>query len=571
MILSSAEQIREYTEKGFWGRETISDLFRKHVQNKPGAMALVDPPNRAELVSGNPERLTYGEAGAMADKLANAWVKKGIGKDDIVLVQLPNIVELVLVYLAAARIGAIVTPVPVQYRTHELKQVVALTEPKAYITAAHLHGFALLDMALGMKESMPSLMCMMSIGTDASAHSPAGADVMDLNSVLLGSNDISALDEYLKTLEVSANDIFTICWTSGTEADPKGVPRSHNHWIWISYGSIDGCQIGEGYTLLNPFPMVNMAGIGGMLVPWLLTGGKLVMHHPLNLPVFLAQLGSEKVDYTVVPPALLTGLLMKPELLRGADLSNIKTIGSGSAPLSTWMVKEWQERHGIKIVNIFGSNEGASFTSGPNEFPNPADRAQYFPRFGVKGFEWRSRIAAQMESKLIEPVTKASINVPGIPAEMAIKSPGIFPGYWKRPDLTAKVLDKDGFFYTGDLFEIAGSGKVFDRYKFVGRLKDIIIRGGTNVSSEEVEALISEHPKVLEVAVVGQPDDRLGEKVCAAVVPAKGQSITLEEIVEFLKAKDIAVYKLPENLVVLEALPRNPVGKVLKRLLRSKL
>ncbi len=569
MILSPQEQIREYTEKGYWGTQTISDLFRKHVEQKPDAEALADPPNRAELVAGKPTRLTYREAGAMADKLANAWVKKGIGKDDIVLVQLPNVVELVLVYLAAARIGAIVTPVPVQYRTHELKQVAQLTEPKIYVTASQMHGFGMLDMALGLKDSIPSLLCIMSIGTDSKEHS--SAEVVDLNSVLLGNGGTDKLAEYLKTLSVSANDVFTICWTSGTEADPKGVPRSHNHWIWISYGSIDGCQIGEGYTLLNPFPMVNMAGIGGMLLPWLMTGGKLVMHHPLNLPVFLAQLGSEKVDYTVVPPALLTGLLMKPELLRGADLSNIKTIGSGSAPLSPWMVKEWQERHGIKVVNIFGSNEGASFTSGPKEFPKPEDRAQFFPRFGVKGFEWSSRIAAQMETKLIEPMTKASINVPGIPAEMAIRSPGIFPGYWKRPDLTAKVLDKDGFFYTGDLFEIAGAGKVFDRYKFVGRLKDIIIRGGTNVSSEEVEALIAEHPKVLEVAVVGQPDDRLGEKVCAAIVPAKGQTITLEEIVEFLKGKDIAVYKLPENLIVLEALPRNPVGKVLKRLLRAKI
>jgi acyl-CoA synthetase (AMP-forming)/AMP-acid ligase II len=261
---------------------------------------------------------------------------------------------------------------------------------------------------------------------------------------------------------------------------------------------------------------------------------------------------------------------MRPELLGAADLSSIKTIGSGSAPLSPWMVKEWQDKRGVRIVNIFGSNEGASFTSGPNEFPDPTERAQFFPRFGVKGYEWRSRVASQMETKLVEPVTKTSINVAGIPGEMAIRSPGIFPGYWKRPDLTAKVFDEGGYFYTGDLFEVAGKGRDFNRYKFVGRLKDIIIRGGTNISSEEIEALIAEHPKVLEVAVVGHPDERLGEKVCAVVVPAKGQSVSLEEIVEFLKGKDIAVYKLPEKLLVVESLPKNPVGKVLKRLLRNR-
>ncbi len=564
MILSSESQIREYTEKGAWGTETLSDLFLRNVRASASALAVVDPPNRADLVFGQPKRLTWAELARLVDNLASTLVKRGIKKDDVILVQLPNVVELVMTYLAAARIGAILTPVPVQYRTHELNQVAALTEPRALITAKNFGGFGLLDMALGARASIPSLSVVVAVGTDL----PSG--VLSFEEILLSPGYPRELDAYLRETTISANDVHTICWTSGTEADPKGVPRSHNHWIWIAYASIDGCALEPGATLLNPFPMVSMAGIGGMFVPWLILGGKLALHHPLSLPLFLGQIEAEKVDYTVVPPALLTMLLMRPELMQSADMSSVKTIGSGSAPLSPWMVKEWQDKHGIRVVNIFGSNEGTSFTSGPNEFPDPVERAQYFPRFGVKGFEWRSRVAANMETKLVEPVTKTTINVAGIPGEMAIRSPGIFPGYWRRPDLTAKVFDEGGFFYTGDLFEIAGKGREFNRYKFVGRLKDIIIRGGTNISSEEIEALIAEHPKVLEVAVVGHPDERLGEKVCAVVVPAKGQSVSLEEIVEFLKGKDIAVYKLPEKLLVVEALPKNPVGKVLKRLLRNR-
>lgn len=564
MILSSQSQIREYTEKGYWGAETLSDIFLRNARATPSAVALVDPPNRPDLVGGEPKRLTYAELARLVDNLASTLVKRGIKKDDVLLVQLPNIAELAMVYLAASRIGAIVTPVPVQYRTHEIKQVAALTEPRALITAKSHAGFGLLEMALSARASIPSLGLVIAAGTDL----PEG--VLSLEEILLSPGYPKELEAYLRGVTISANDIHTIAWTSGTEADPKGVPRSHNHWIWIAYGSIDGCALEPGYTLLNPFPMVSMAGIGGMFVPWLLLGGKLVMHHPLSLPVFLMQIGVEQVDYTVVPPALLTTLLMRPELLGAADLSSIKTIGSGSAPLAAWMVRDWQNMRGVKVVNIFGSNEGASFTSGPYEFPDPGERAQFFPRFGVEGFSWRSRIGSQMETKLIEPVTKTTINVPGIPGEMAIRGPGIFPGYWKRPDLTAKVFDAEGFFYTGDLFEISGKGRDFNRYKFVGRLKDIIIRGGTNISSEEIEALIAEHPKVLEVAVVGHPDERLGEKVCAVVVPVKGQAPTLEELVDFLKAKDIAVYKLPEKLLVVEALPKNPVGKVLKRLLRNR-
>jgi acyl-CoA synthetase (AMP-forming)/AMP-acid ligase II len=345
------------------------------------------------------------------------------------------------------------------------------------------------------------------------------------------------------------------------------VPRSHNHWIWIAWASVDGCEFERGHSLLNPFPMINMAGIGGMFVPWLLTGGKLVMHQPFDLQVFLGQIVLEKINYTVAPPALLNMLLMRPDVLQKVDLSSIKNIGSGSAPLSPWMVTKWQEEYLIPVINIFGSNEGASFTSGMQEFPDPAIRAQYFPRFGVPGFKWASRVAAQMSTKLV--ADGVVVSQPGIPAEMAIKGPGIFPGYYNRPELTKKAFDQDGYFYTGDLFEIAGEPGNLNAYKFVGRAKDIIIRGGMNISAEEVESLLIGHPKVAEVVIVGYPDERLGEVACAVVVPKPGQEVTLEDINALLIEKDVAIYKRPEKLIVMSALPRNPVGKLLKRSIKE--
>ena len=345
------------------------------------------------------------------------------------------------------------------------------------------------------------------------------------------------------------------------------MPRSHNHWIWIAYASVDGCEFDPGHKLLNPFPMINMAGIGGMFVPWLISGGKLVMHQPFDLQVFLGQIVMEKINYTVAPPALLNMLLMRPEVLSKVDLSSIKNIGSGSAPLSPWMVAKWQEEYKVPVINIFGSNEGASFTSGMLEFPDPTIRAQYFPRFGVPGFSWKSRVSSQMQTKLV--ANGEVVTEPNIPGEMAIKGPGIFSGYYHRPELTAKSFDQDGYFYTGDLFEIAGEPGNLNAYKFVGRAKDIIIRGGLNISAEEVEGLVMGHPKVAEVACVGYPDERLGEITCAVVVLKPGQEVTLEEINAVLRAKDVAVYKLPEKLVTIPALPRNPVGKVLKRTIRE--
>jgi acyl-CoA synthetase (AMP-forming)/AMP-acid ligase II len=516
---------------------------------------------------GEAERLTYAELKKASERLAGGLLEIGLGRDDLLMVQLPNVVELVLVYLAAARIGAIVSPLPVQYRKHELRQVMGLTEPRVFVTTSDFGGFDFAEMVGEIRFEFPSLERVVCIGEEV----PEGASrLADLTSA---ERNEEVLRDYLgsKDHQVCANDILTACWTSGTEGEPKGVPRSHNHWIWIAYATLDGCELNPGCHLLNPFPLVNMAAIGGMLVPWLLTGGRLVLHHPTDLAVFLAQIQSEKINYTVAPPALLSMLLMKPEILSNTDLSSVQNIGSGSAPLSPWVVSQWQQKYGIHVINMFGSNEGAALTSGLEEFRDPADRAQYFPRFGAPGYEWSARVGRQTSSKLVDPSTRSVIDEPGVPGELAIKSPGIFPGYYKRPDLTEKVFDEDGYFYTGDLFEIAGDGETLDRYRFVSRLKDIIVRGGFKISPQEIEALVTEHPSVAEAAVLGYPDDRLGEKVCLVVAPRQGETVTLREIIDHLRRREIAVYKLPEKLVIVKELPRNPVGKVLTQTLEEEI
>ena len=565
MILEKPERVADYTARGWWGTRTLDDLFRENVERSPDALAVVDPPNRAALAPGEPLRLTYAELKAATDRLANALLEAGVGKDDIVMVQLPNIVELVVVYLASARIGAILSPLPVQFRTHELRQAIGLTEPSVFVTTSSFGDHDYVAMVQGLQPDFPCLKHVIALGSDL----PAG--VRSLRDIMNTAVDTSRVDAYAARHPVSANDVFTICWTSGTVAEPKGVPRSHNLWIAIAYATVDAAGLSEGDTLLNPFPLVNMSAIGGMLVPWLLTRGKLVMHQPLDLPVFLAQLGDEETTYTVAPPVLLTLLLLRPGLLENADLSHIRNIGSGSAPLSPWMVEQWQERHGIPILNFFGANEGTALASDPVDIPDPAERALYFPRLGVPGYAWSNRVAGMIETKLLDPETRGVVTEPDTPGELAIRGATVFTGYWRRPDLTAAAFDAEGYFLTGDLFAIAGEGD--DRYRFVGRLKDLIIRGGMNIAPEEIEYLLADHPKIQDVAVVGVPDGRkLGEEVVTAVVvPKEGEEITLSDLTAFLKEKDVAAYKLPKKLVTLEVLPRNAVGKVLKRELRRQL
>jgi len=563
MIVIPKDRIKEMKSKGWWGDQTLDDLFQKHVAAHPDIEALVDPLNAADVVGGQPDRLTWRETAHAVDRLAAVLVAHGITKDKVVVIQLPNIAELSIAYLACLRLGVIASPAPVQYRESELAYIIDRTDAVAAITADRIgkqqHG----QMIVALKARCPTLKTVFVLGETC----PAGA--LDLEPLMDGvtGKQHRAAQKAARDARITADDIFTICWTSGTEAQPKGVPRSHNEWIIMGAGVIDAADLEPGARLLNPFPMVNMAGISTAFIGWLLLGGVLIQHQPFDLPVLLRQIREERIDYTVAPPAVLNLLLQNEALLEGIDFKRLKSIGSGSAPLSEWMVRTFHEKYGVQIVNYFGSNEGASFPSALKDIPDPAERATLFPRLG-DGFKWNCLLHDRIFTRLVDPETEREITQSGQPGELRVKGATIFSGYWRAPEINARAFDKDGWFRTGDLFELAGDRLQY--LKFVGRLKDIVIRGGMNISSEEIENHLVAHPTVAEAAVVGAPDPNLGERLAAFVVFRPGQTATMEEINRFLTVeRQVAVYKQIERLETLDALPRNPVGKVLKRDLRA--
>lgn len=564
MILVNENVINEYVEKGWWGTETIYNLFDRHVKTRPTMEAIIDPLNRETICGGLPRRLTYEQLSKEVDQLAAVLIKNGIQKDDIIALQLPNTVEIVISYLAILRIGAIATPFPVQYREYEYEGLLNFVEAKAVLTMTHILKYEAARNFVNVRSKLPSVEKIFAWGKDV----PEGVISLEQEELLM--EDIERFQQKLASTEFTANDIFTICWTSGTEGKPKGVPRSHNEWIISAYASVDVAEFTEVDVLLNTFPMVNMAGIGGMFVPWLIAGSKLIMHHPFDLPTFLAQISIERASYTLAPPALLSMMLNNEAILKQADFSTLRAIGSGSTPLSPVMVKGWKEKYNIDIINYFGSNEGATYMSGPKDIPDTEQRANFFPRFGVVGYEWSTRIANRFQSRIVNVETGEEIIESNQPGEMRVKGASILPGYWKRDDINNRVFDKDGFFCTGDMFEIAEVNGEAKYYRFVGRSKDIIIRGGNNISPEEVEYLMQSHPKIAEVSVVGIPDEVMGERACACIVLKRPEeTIELEEVVEFFKKSGFATYKIPEYISIRNELPRNPVGKILKNNLRE--
>lgn len=565
MIVVPEARIRDFKARGWWGDRTLDDLFRKWVNEKPDAEACVDPANAADIVGGVGERLSWRQLDQAVDRLAAVLHAHGLRKDDVVVVQLPNIIELGVVYLACIRLGLIASPAPVQYREHELDYIVGKSRASAAITAdrigKHAHGV----MLMGVKARAPNLKHVFVLGETC----PTGAaDLEQLTDAVTG-RQLTDARKAMKTARVTADDVVTLCWTSGTEAQPKGVPRSHNEWLIMGEAVTDAADLAPGARLLNPFPMVNMAGISTSFVSWLMLGGVLIQHQPFDLQIFLKQIRDEKVDYTVAPPAVLNLLLQNEALLEGIDFGRLKSIGSGSAPLSEWMVRTFHEKYGVQIINYFGSNEGASFAGTLKDVPDPVLRASHFPRLGG-GRKWSAVMHDRVETRVVDPETEKEITEAGVPGELRVRGPTIFSGYWQAPEINARAFDAEGWFRTGDLFELAGDESQFIR--FVGRLKDVIIRGGMNISSEEIEGLLIGHPAIADVAVVGSPDQNLGERLCAFVVFKPDQSADMAEINRYLTAdKHVAIYKQIERLEVVDALPRNPVGKVLKRELRERL
>ena len=585
MVLVSESTIADFTARGWWGTQTLWDHFANNVRKWGYREAVVDAPNRAEFAHGEPRRLTWDQLADEVDRFCTVLLDHGIRRDDILVAMMPNCVEQFVVYLTCARLGVVVTPVPVQYREHELDHILAHTGAAGAVTftqigkASHAHAAA--AMFSHLQSTHTSLKTVFAWGTglndtrnDTLCEPPGDrlgrqpVSISELTKNPLTPAQRAQLRQVERDAAVTANDVFTICWTSGTEAQPKGVPRSHNEWLIVAPSIVEAARIQKHARLLNPFPFVNMAGLSTAFAAWLVVGGTVVQHHPFSLPVFLQQLRDERIDYTVSPPAVLNMLLQNDALLQGIDFKRLSRIGSGAAPLSEWMVRGFAERHGVQIVNYFGSNEGAALSGSDIDIPDPALRAQFFPRAGVDGFEWSVSTTRKIKTRLVDTETGEEIIRSGQPGELRFSGPTVFSGYFRAPELSQRAFDEQGYYKTGDLFEIAGDRLQY--YRYVGRSKDLVIRGGMNISSEEIEGLLAACPGVREVAVVGVPDPILGEKLCACVAAIEGHDVSLATLNAFLRTEQrIAAYKLPEYLLQLAALPRNPVGKVLKRNLRE--
>lgn len=554
--------VRDNLERGWWRAETLLDLFDGHVRSRGDATAITDPGNLTEIAAIDARSLTWSELDARVDAIAARLHAHGIGPGDVVAVLLPNSVALTSTYFALWRLGAIAAPMPASYRRHELSRIVDSAGAVAVVTSTRLHDRDPHTEALELRATSPSLRQVFTFG-------PVEGDTeRALDGRSPSADQLEAARSAARRIDRTVNDCIMICWTSGTEAAPKGVPRCHADWLAIGQTAQDGLRVTSSSVMLGPFPMVNMAGFSTSLLPWLLSGAHLVQHHPLDLRVFLDQIERHHVTHASMPPALLVMLLQNPALRNDFDLSTLRTVGSGGAPLPPGVVRDWQNDLGIEVLNFFGSNEGICLLGAPSDTPDPMIRAEYLPNYGTTSRTWATPVAQQTDVRLVDVTTGSQVTRVGDRGELRLKGPTVFAGYL---DGTAEksAFDEDGYLCSGDVFELCGDSGEY--LKFVDRSKEIIIRGGMNIAPAEIEGLLIDHPAVADIAVVGYDDPVLGEKCCAAVVPKPAESVSLEALVDFLREKDLASFKLPERLVIRDHLPRNAVGKLQRREIRREI
>ncbi|HPQ44672.1 MAG TPA: class I adenylate-forming enzyme family protein [Syntrophales bacterium] len=529
------QQIAEHTRLGFWDKWTFCDYIKRWGNTFPDKEALIDPNTR----------LTWSQYKTMMDRMALHFLKLGIKRDDLVVTQIPNRVEAIIIEMALARIGACIVPLAMQWREHELNYVIGQTEAPVMIVAKEYGKFKYVDYAKSLRSQNACLKHIIVMGDEPSEGTLSFQKMWD------DSIEEQYPPDYLdKNCTIDANDVLTMCYTSGTEADPKGCPRTHNHWKAFERSSfLHHLTENVHDKVVMALPWINLFGQSVGVLSMAMVGGTLILLDGFNPATMAQTIHKEKATLYAGVPAMHVALLNYPELDK-YDLSSLRVIASGGAPCPKSVILRLMEK-GCLVWNGFGSNEGTLNTT----------------EVGVDPEIVSTTIGLQQlysEVKIVDPDNNR-LGV-GIAGEYCQKAPFIIAGYYKRPDLNRDKWDDEGFYHSGDACYLDEDGF----YHFSTRLKDIIIRGGMNISAEEVEFILYKHPQILNVAIVGMPDDKLGERCCAYVEIKPGEKgLTVEEAQAFMEQEKVAKYKWPERIEIVEQLPRTPTGKVLKYVLRE--
>ncbi len=531
VTLTFNEQRRAaYRQQGLWGDASLDDYWQQTARAMPDKIAVVDNHGAS---------YTYSALDHAASCLANWMLAKGIESGDRIAFQLPGWCEFTVIYLACLKIGAVSVPLLPSWREAELVWVLNKCQAKMFFAPTLFKQTRPVDLILPLQNQLPQLQQI--VGVDKLA--PATSS-LSLSQIIADNTPLTT------AITTHGDELAAVLFTSGTEGLPKGVMLTHNNILASERAYCARLNLTWQDVFMMPAPLYHATGfLHGVTAPFLI-GARSVLLDIFTPDACLALLEQQRCTCMLGATPFVYDLLNVLEK-QPADLSALRFFLCGGTTIPKKVARECQQL-GIKLLSVYGSTE-----SSPHAVVNLDDPLSRFMH--TDGYA-----AAGVEIKVVDDARKTL--PPGCEGEEASRGPNVFMGYFDEPELTARALDEEGWYYSGDLCRMDEAGYI----KITGRKKDIIVRGGENISSREVEDILLQHPKIHDACVVAMPDERLGERSCAYVVlKAPHHSLSLEEVVAFFSRKRVAKYKYPEHIVVIEKLPRTASGKIQKFLLRK--
>jgi non-ribosomal peptide synthetase component E (peptide arylation enzyme) len=533
------KMINEFVEDGHWTQELFYDFWDRNAREFGDREALVD----------SKHRITWAEAKKLVDAMAISWVEMGIAKDSRIIIQSPNSVFGFLARIACERAGCISLTVYPYLRQLELEYMLEKTEATAVVIPSIYRGFDYLDMYRGLQERFTHLKYFFLFDDQVPAGAPKGAYSLTTTVQERAKKPVDA--SVLDARRLSAwGDVALLTTTSGTTGIPKLVEYPAAPRVCTSKGRVDIWKLTRDDIAVAIAP--HAGGAAGTLTYFAapLAGAKTVMLEEFEPEAALALMEKEKATAIGVVPTHLIRMLECD--ISKYDLSSLRFIRSAGGYLPPQVAEEAENAFGASITSDLGTQDMGSVSGCRVEDSKDLRRRTV------------GRMLPGNKVRLLDKDTKKEVPE-GEPGVLYFRGPHAPAGYFRDEKLTATVFDEEGWTTTSDIVK-------FDQgcLWILGRAKDMIIRGGQNLYPAEIEGLLNGHPKIASVAVVGYPDRLMGERACAYVIPKKGQEFIFQEMIDFLKSKKLAMFKIPERLEIVSEFPAvGDSGKVNKEVLKK--
>lgn len=564
MITTDAVKRQAYRDAGVWGEATFDSLLRKALAARRDAPALIDPLNREAIDGTTRRRLSWQELDSAVDRLGSVLLGLGLKRDDVVAVQMPHIAEQIIVILAAARVGLIVSPLPLLWRAHEIKTALAEIAPRALITHKTF-GFDHVELMRTMAFELSSVRFVLAFGADL----PDG--VTQLDAIFGG--DPSALPgiEESEAEQGGSDHIATITWgpdmrgsqTSGRGGAMAPIQRSHNQWVAAGLMTLLEADLRDDAVILSAYPPTGLTGIGGFIMPWLLANATLVLHQPFALPMFFRQIAEDQVSFAGLPPAIVQ-IALDGGLLGTAETASLKHLACvWPGALEPQQAAFAHDGFSFKICDLRNINEMAlvartRISAGEKlaMIPHGALTAPFGAAAGVTLLDARVKGAP------------TSNNTPGslLSGELIVSSPMMFDEYFStgRENAAAKPFQREPNGHVAAGLRCMLTGGVDAEIELIADMRDVIRHGGLDLSATELDALYAAFDQVVDAAAFPYDDPVMGARIMAAVVPREDAEIDLEKLTAFLAARDVMPCKMPDRLVTVRYIPRGENGEVLR-------